>query len=271
MEPTTVLQQPDPRAAGHLTRQQSAVTGPVESLHGRPTGPALVQLRRITRTWGRGDSAQTALDDVDLDIVAGQLVAVVGPSGSGKSTLGALVAGLDRPDEGSVVACGSRLDRLRADELATWRAENVGIVFQNFNLMPTLTALENVMLSLRFAGSGRRNRRRSESARAALAAVGLESKAHRLPSQLSGGEQQRVAMARAMVHRPQLIVADEPTGSLDTASGQQTIEAILRLRDTGTTVVLITHDLSLAGRADRIVHMRDGRIVRPCEDRGGAR
>ena len=231
--------------------------GPAREMHARESARSLIHLRGLTRVWGRGESAQKALADVDLDIAAGELVAVVGPSGSGKSTLGALIAGLDRPDAGSVVVCGSRLDRMPADDLAVWRSDNVGIVFQNFNLIATLTALENVLLALRF---GRRTPKRSEAARAALAAVGLEAKAHRLPSQLSGGEQQRVGIARAMVHRPALVVADEPTGSLDTAAGRHVFELIQRLRNGGTTVVFITHDLALASLADRTVHMRDGRI-----------
>jgi putative ABC transport system ATP-binding protein len=228
---------------------------PMSGLVGAPT---LVEARSLTRVWGKGDSAQTAVDDVDLTIESGQLIAVVGPSGSGKSTLGALLAGLDRPSAGSIVVDGVRLDHLKEDTLAEWRAVNVGIVFQNFHLIPTLTAAENVALGLRF---GPRTRRRKDHVEQALTSVGLAGKTKRLPSQLSGGEQQRVGVARAIVRRPPLIVADEPTGSLDTTSGRAVFELITRLRDTGTTIIFITHDPARAAQADRIITMIDGRIV----------
>ncbi len=185
-------------------------------------------------------------------------MAIVGPSGSGKSTLGALIAGLDRPSAGSLVIDAVRLDQLKVDALARWRASNVGIVFQNFHLIPTLTAAENVALGLRFGGV---RRGRSQRVAAALEAVNLGSKAKRLPSQLSGGEQQRVGIARAVVHGPPLIVADEPTGSLDTASGQVVFDLITRLSATGTSIVFITHDTALAAQADRTVTMVDGKIA----------
>lgn len=219
--------------------------------------PVLVA-RDLTRVWGTGMAAQTAVDRVDLDLYPGETVAVVGPSGSGKSTLGGLIAGIDRPTAGSIVADGTRLDRLRDDQLATWRAENVGIVFQDFHLLATLTATENVELALKLRGV-RRGRRRI--ALEALATVGLERHLSRLPSQLSGGEQQRVGIARALAVRPRLLVADEPTGSLDQATGRAVFELLLATQRTGTTVVFITHDLELAGSADRVVHMVDGRVV----------
>ena len=223
--------------------------------------PTLLQARSLTRVWGKGDSAQVAVDHVDLDLAVGELVAIVGPSGSGKSTLGSLLAGIDRASSGSVVVGDTRLDKLGDDELARWRADHVGIVFQNFHLIPTLTAGENVGLGLRFGERNRQRRNRKDRVGNALAAVGLSDKAKRLPSQLSGGEQQRVGIARALVHQPPLIVADEPTGSLDTASGQVIFDLITRLRDTGTTIVFITHDPALAASADRIVTMVDGSIV----------
>lgn len=219
----------------------------------------LVVARSLTRVWGKGDSAQVAVDNVDLAIAAGELLAVVGPSGSGKSTLGSLVAGLDRPTAGSILMDGVRLDQLKEDALAGWRACNVGIVFQNFHLVPTLSAAENVSLSLRF-GPRARGRNRRQLVGAALDVVGLGQKANRLPSQLSGGEQQRVGIARAIVHRPRLIVADEPTGSLDTVAGRVVFDLISGLRDLGTTIVFITHDPALAEQADRTVTMIDGRI-----------
>jgi len=218
----------------------------------------MLEARDLTRVWGKGDAAQTAVDRVDLSVGRGEIVAIVGPSGSGKSTLGALLAGIDRPTGGSIVAAGARIDQLNDNGLARWRSEHVGIVFQDFHLLPTLTAAENVELALKLKGQ-RRGRRKP--ARAALDEVGLADKVGRLPSQLSGGEQQRVAIARALVVAPALLVADEPTGSLDQSTGHAVFEQLLGLRDRGTTIVFITHDPELAGAADRIITMVDGHIV----------
>ena len=238
---------------------------PGPSLRSRARGiesaSLLVDGRGLTRVWGMGHSASTALDAVDLTIDAGELVAVVGPSGSGKSTLGAILAGIDRPTAGSLVVGDTRLDRLGDDALARWRARHLGIVFQDFSLVPTLTAAENVELGLRLAGF-RRNR--SARARAALEQVGLGRLAHRVPAQLSGGEQQRVAVARAIARQPTLLVADEPTGSLDSHNGELVFDLICDLARTGTTVVVITHDPALAEAASRVVALVDGTIV---EDR----
>jgi putative ABC transport system ATP-binding protein len=202
---------------------------------------------------------------VDLAIGVGELVAVVGPSGSGKSTLGAILAGIDRPTAGSLVVGGARLDRLGDDALARWRARHLGVVFQDFSLIPTLTAAENVELGLKLAGV---RRQRGPQARAALERVGLGGMASRLPAQLSGGEQQRVAVARAIARRPSLLVADEPTGSLDSHNGEIVFRLICELADHGTTVVFITHDPALAAGADRVVALVDGRGV---DDTGSAR
>ena len=217
----------------------------------------LVQARSLTRIWGKGDSAQIGIVDVDLDMHRGELLAIVGPSGSGKSTFGAIVAGIDSPSSGSLVVNGARVDNLKRDRLADWRGANVGIVFQNFSLLPTLTAVENVELALTL--SGRRKNRRP-AAVSALAAVGMSEKAKRLPAQLSGGEQQRVAIARAIVGRPALLVADEPTGNLDQANGHSVFGILTGLAASGTTVVFITHDMQLAAEADRVVTMIDGRV-----------
>ena len=198
---------------------------------------------------------------MDLDIGQGELVAIVGPSGSGKSTLGALLAGIDTPTSGSLVVRGERIDGLRTDQLAGWRGANVGIVFQDFHLLPTLTAVENVELALEFSGRSVRRRGRRRAALEALARVGLAAKAKRLPTQLSGGEQQRVGIARAVVTSPALLVADEPTGSLDQASGHVVFELLTDLARGGTTIVLITHDLTLATAAHRVVNMIDGRVA----------
>jgi putative ABC transport system ATP-binding protein len=237
-------------------RPQVAPTG----LAVQPAAEPMIEARDLTRIWGSGRAAQTAVDGVDIRLATGELVAIVGPSGSGKSTLASMLAGIDRPTAGSLVVAGTRIDRLRDDSLARWRGRHVGIVFQDFHLLPTLTAAENVELALKLSGVGRARRDR---ARAALGAVGLASKARRLPNQLSGGEQQRVGIARAIVVEPDLLVADEPTGSLDQASGRAVFEILIDLQARGTTVVFVTHDESLAATADRVVAMVDGRIVAP--------
>ena len=231
-----------------------------------PAGPStapmpertLVAARNIGRTWGRGDGATVALDGVDLFMERGELLALVGPSGSGKSTLGGILAGIDLPDSGAVTVDGVRIDRLRREKLADWRARNVGIVFQEPHLMGVLSAEENVALALRVAGVRRGRRRR---AREALASVGLAGSGRKLPSQLSGGERQRVGIARALVARPSFVVADEPTGALDRANGLAVFELLANLAQGGTAVVMITHDLGLAAEADRTVTLVDGRIA----------
>ena len=220
---------------------------------------SLVEARDLTRIWGKGAAAQIGIAGVDLDIGAGELVAVIGPSGSGKSTLGALIAGIDKPTSGSLIVNGTRIDRMKTDRLAAWRGGNVGIVFQDFHLLPTLTAVENVELALDL-GTDVGRRRRRMTAVAALDRVGLADHAKKLPAQMSGGEQQRVGIARATVTQSSLIVADEPTGALDQANGHAVFELLADLARAGTTVVLITHDLNMAGAADRVVSMLDGRI-----------
>lgn len=226
-------------------------------------GPdAIVQARALTRIWGKGHAAQVGISEVDLDLGRGELVAIIGPSGSGKSTLGALLAGIDVPSSGSLVVNGTRIDRMKVDQLARWRGANVGIVFQDFHLLPTLSARENVELALQLGATGVSRGDRKRRAMAALEQVGLTSRARRLPAQLSGGEQQRVGIARALVTRPPLIVADEPTGALDQANGHIAFKLLRALTADGTTVVLITHDLTLAAAADRVVAMLDGQIER---------
>jgi putative ABC transport system ATP-binding protein len=247
------------------------VPSPSPALAAPGSAGALVQARDLTRIWGSGHAAQIGIVDVSLDIRRGELVAIVGPSGSGKSTLGALLAGIDQPTSGSLVVDGVRVDRMRSDRLAGWRGANVGIVFQDFHLLPTLTAAENVELALRLADgrrAGRRERRRR--ARAALDRVGLGSHHRRLPAQLSGGEQQRVGIARAMVTEPAVLIGDEPTGSLDQHNGHAVFDLLAGLAATGTTVIVITHDLALAERADRVVTMTDGRVASVVE-RGAVR
>ena len=222
--------------------------------------PTLVEARCLTRIWGRGTAAQIGVSEVDLDLRRGELVALIGPSGSGKSTLGSLLAGIDQPTSGSLVVGGARIDRLRPDRLAAWRGEHVGIVFQDFHLLPTLTALENVELAIELGAErvGRRDRR--ARAVAALEGVGLGGLERKLPAHLSGGEQLRVGIARATVREPALLVADEPNGSLDQSNGHEVFDLLTGLAHRGTTIVFITHDLTLADGADRVVAMIDGRI-----------
>jgi putative ABC transport system ATP-binding protein len=225
-----------------------------------PGTSALVEARSLTRIWGRGTAAQIGISDVDLDLRRGELVALIGPSGSGKSTLGSLLAGIDQPTSGSLVVGGERIDRMRPDRLATWRGRHVGIVFQDFHLLPTLSALENVELAIELGADRVGRRERRGRALESLERVGLGGLARKLPAQMSGGEQQRVGIARAMVRRPALLIADEPTGSLDQANGHEVFGLLTGLAHHGTTIVFITHDLALANDADRVVAMIDGRI-----------
>jgi putative ABC transport system ATP-binding protein len=205
-----------------------------------------------------GGRAVTILDGVSLDVDAREMVAVTGPSGSGKSTLLGLIAGLDRPTAGSIVLDGVEITRLDEDALARLRRDRIGLVFQSYHLISTLTALENVAMPLELAGRPRP----LDRARELLAAVGLADRADHYPAQLSGGEQQRVAIARALALRPRLVLADEPTGNLDSATGAQIIELLLALnREHESTLVLVTHDEALARHAERIVALRDGRVV----------
>ena len=198
------------------------------------------------------------LTNVSLDVPAGQFLAVAGPSGSGKSTLLGLIAGLDQPTAGDIAVAGVELTRLGEDALARFRRDTIGYVFQAFHLIPTLTALENVAVPLELAGDPDALGR----ARALLGEVGLADRIDHYPVQLSGGEQQRVAVARAVARRPRLLLADEPTGNLDSATGKQIIELLVALnRHLGSTLVLVTHDPALAAYADRIVTLRDGRVV----------
>ncbi len=201
----------------------------------------------------------TILDHVNLGVQAGEFVAILGPSGSGKSTLLALMAGLDRPSEGEVFLDGRPIHALSEDDLARLRRTKLGFVFQSFQLLSNLTARENVLLPLELAGREDPPGRADEL----LRAVGLEERGHHYPSQLSGGEQQRVALARAFAPAPSVLLADEPTGNLDSATGEVVLALLERLRrEEGSTLVLVTHDPAVAARADRLVHLKDGRIER---------
>ena len=216
----------------------------------------------LTRVYGRGGDAVTALRDVDFSVRPGEFVAVMGPSGSGKSTLLHLVGGLDRPDHGEVLVEGRSLASMSEPELAVFRRRRLGFVLQFFNLFPLLTALENVAFPLLL--DGRRDAR--SLSHAALERVGLGGRATHRPSELSGGEQQRVAVARALVTEPAVVLADEPTGSLDSLAGEDVLRLLRAAADAGQSVVLITHDAQAAAYADRVVRLRDGTLVAALDD-----
>ena len=217
----------------------------------------MISIRDLSMRLTSGGRHVDVLTEVSLDVPPGQFLAVAGPSGSGKSTLLGLIAGLDQPTAGSIRVAGVEITRLSEDALARFRRDTLGYVFQAYHLIPTLTALENVAVPLELAGDSDALPR----ATALLAEVGLADRAHHYPVQLSGGEQQRVAVARAMARRPALLLADEPTGNLDSGTGKQIIELLVGLRDTlASTLVLVTHDVALAARADRVVTLRDGRV-----------
>jgi len=217
----------------------------------------MIELRDVTKTVTSGAGTLTILHPISLTIPGGANAAITGPSGSGKSTLLGLMAGLDAPTSGSIVIDGVDMTSLSEEALARLRGSRIGIVFQFFHLIPSLTALENVMVPLELAD--RRDVR--ERAVALLDDVGLGGRGHHYPSQLSGGEQQRVAIARALANDPAVLLADEPTGNLDSATGHQVIEMLLEVnRRRGTTLVLVTHDPELAARADMTIRLRDGRI-----------
>ena len=218
----------------------------------------MISIRELSMRLASGGHHVDVLTRVSLDVPAGQFLAVAGPSGSGKSTLLGLIAGLDQPTSGTITVAGAEITRLGEDALARFRLDTVGYVFQAYHLIPTLTALENVAVPLELGGDADALGRAAKL----LAEVGLSDRAHHYPVQLSGGEQQRVAVARAIARRPPLLLADEPTGNLDSATGRQIIDLLVDLRDTlQSTLVLVTHDPALAARADRIVTLRDGRVA----------
>ncbi len=217
----------------------------------------MLECESLGRTYLSGGRELTVLKDISFRVEPGGFVAVVGPSGSGKTTLLGLLAGLDQPTTGRVRLDGDDLGRLDEDALARLRGEKVGFVFQSFQLIPTLTARENVQVPLELRGDGA-----GATADELLARVGLAERGHHYPAQLSGGEQQRVALARAFSNRPRILFADEPTGNLDATTGAGIIDLMVELnRDLGTTLVLVTHDLDLAGRARRTIRLADGRVV----------
>jgi putative ABC transport system ATP-binding protein len=227
----------------------------------------MILLDEVQLTLTSAAGPVNVLRGVSLRVGAGETVSLVGPSGSGKSTLMMVTGGLERPSAGRVVVAGADLGTLDEDGLARFRRDAIGIVFQSFHLIPTMSALENVAIPLELAGRGDA----FETARAGLAAVGLAERVLHYPGQLSGGEQQRVALARAFAAAPKLLLADEPTGNLDTATGRRVIDLLFELSARhGTTLLLITHDRDLARQCHRIVHMADGRIVEAPEQAGAA-
>jgi putative ABC transport system ATP-binding protein len=223
---------------------------------------ALIEARHVVKTYDTGGPPVAALDGVDLTVRRGEFVAVMGPSGCGKSTLLNLVAGLDRPSSGEVWFDGTRIDGLSETALAKLRRRRLGFVFQFFNLLPTLSAQQNVELPLLLAGRRRGDARRT--ARRLLDDLGIGDKRRTAPSRLSGGQQQRVALARALANQPDLVVGDEPTGSLDSGSAREVLDLLREAHVRGQTLLLATHDARVAAAADRIVTLRDGRV---CDDR----
>jgi len=235
-----------------------------------PAGMPVISLRDVTKVYDSGDTAVHALRGVDLDIASGESIAIIGPSGSGKSTLMHIVGCLDVPSSGEYELAGTPVSRLSNRELARIRNQRIGFVFQAYNLLPRASILRNVELPMMYAGVGRAERQ--TRARAALGKVGLAERAPHLPSQLSGGQRQRVAIARALVNNPSILLADEPTGNLDTQTGREILALFDDLGAQGHTVILVTHDMSVAAHAKRVIRIVDGRIADgPGGDEGDAR
>ena len=227
----------------------------------------MIELYKVSKTVRSGETNLTILHELDLTIPTGQFIAVVGPSGSGKSTLLGLVAGLDSPTSGEIRIDGREITGIGEDALAELRGLKIGIVFQSFHLIPSLTAFENVLVPMEIAGA----RGAAEKARRLLEDVDLTARAHHYPSQLSGGEQQRVAVARAFSNDPAILLADEPTGNLDSRNGRHVFDLMIEMnRRRGATLVLVTHDHELAALADRRISLRDGRVVSDSGDAGEA-
>jgi putative ABC transport system ATP-binding protein len=218
-----------------------------------------ITVRNLKRTFKLGDTLVRAVDGLNIDVAEGEFLCLMGPSGSGKTTLLNMIGGLDRPDEGEIVVNGQTITALDENALAIYRRQQVGFVFQSFNLIATMNALDNVIFPMIFAGvsEGEREKR----ARDLLEQVGLAHRMHHKPTELSGGEQQRVSLARSMVNRPKILLGDEPTGNLDTKTGTEIMQIIQRLNRQGHTIVIVTHDPRVSTYATRTVHMLDGQIV----------
>lgn len=220
--------------------------------------PKILNVTQLGKSYTSGSKKLTVLDAIDFSIDAGETFAIVGPSGSGKTTLLGLCAGLDYPDTGTVELCGTDLGGLNEDERAGLRNKKVGFIFQNFQLLPTLTALENVVVPLELQGA----KNPAKIGKELLGKVGLDNRLHHYPSQLSGGEQQRVALARAFSNNPAILFADEPTGNLDQDTGETVVEMLFELnKEAGTTLVIVSHDLELAKKCQHLLQLRGGKIV----------
>jgi putative ABC transport system ATP-binding protein len=225
----------------------------------------LIELREVAKTYETGAGGVTVLKAVNLRVREGEFVGVVGPSGSGKSTLLNMITGIDRPTSGEVYVGGQAVHKLNENQLARWRGKNVGVIFQFFQLLPTLTILENVMLPMDFCNVYRR-RERKRKAMALLEQVAIADHAHKLPNALSGGQQQRAAIARALANDPPVVVADEPTGNLDTQTAAEMFALFDRLVDEGKTLLVVTHDRDLSQQMRRVIHLVDGRIHRDLDN-----
>lgn len=219
----------------------------------------IIELKQVYKDYPQAGSLQTVLHDINLDVFPGDFVAIVGPSGNGKSTLLNLLTGIDHPSRGDIIVNNTHLQNLSNKKLTAWRGANVGIVFQFFQLLPTLSLLQNILLPMEFLGKLNKSQRK-ERGMQLLERVGLADEMHRLPSQVSGGQQQRTAIARALANDPPLIVADEPTGNLDATTAEAVFELFAHLRDQGKTLVMVTHNETLANAASRKIEIRNGRI-----------
>ncbi|OIQ40554.1 MAG: ABC transporter [Bacteroidetes bacterium MedPE-SWsnd-G1] len=218
----------------------------------------ILKINGLEKTYKSGSKTITVLQDISFEVEQGETFAIIGPSGSGKTTLLGLCAGLDYPGEGTVKLCGQQLQDLNEDERASLRNEHVGFIFQNFQLLPTLTALENVMVPLELQG----DKNAKDVSLELLEKVGLKDRVDHYPSQLSGGEQQRVALARAFSNKPNILFADEPTGNLDEETGEKVIQLLFELnKEAGTTLIIISHDLELANKTQRILRLKGGKIL----------
>ena len=227
--------------------------------NGQSSSP-IVQVKDVVKRFHVGDGDVTILKGISLDIMPGEFVAIVGPSGNGKSTLLNMMTGIDHPSEGQVIVTGQSVHTMSENELAVWRGEHLGIIFQFFQLLPALSLLKNVMLPMDLVKKTPR-RERQARAMALLDTVGLADQAHKLPSQVSGGQQQRAAIARALANDPPLLVADEPTGNLDSTTAEDVFQLFLKLVAAGKTMVMVTHSRTLAARGSRVVEIRDGLIA----------